>query len=171
MRRRGAYFFVLDALIGGAIFLLSVVLILGSFLNAPQTKQTYVLAEDLMNLMLSTKVIEFRDPYLQVLSERGFVNNTEQSLFEQIVELHYRGYVNETHNLSESIIDSLLPEQFGASFNIINTTNNNRTILFNRSLNKLNTSSRFLSSKKIAFYSINQTSFFGPDIVEMTIWN
>lgn len=171
MDRRGAYFFVLDALIGSAIFLITIVIIMGSYLNVPLSKQTYILAEDLVVVMLNTKVIEFRDPYIQTLFDRGNITNPEQSIFEQINEFHYTNMRAEAFNLTRNIINSLLPEQFGASYSIINMSNNEKTIIFNRSVEKINISQRYFSTKKISFFSINQTSYIGPDIVEFAIWN
>ncbi|MBC8501176.1 MAG: hypothetical protein H8D38_05450 [DPANN group archaeon] len=169
MKKRGAYFFVLDALLGGAIFLISVVMIMGSYMNVPQTKQSYVLAEDLMNVLLNTKVIEFRDPFIQYLADNGNITNPEQTLFQQIAELHYKDEDNLAFNLTRNILDSLLPEQYGVSYIIMEEDKN--TTIYNRSIDRINISKFTISSKKITFFAINQTDYFGPDITELKIWN
>lgn len=171
MNKRGAYFFVLDALLGGAIFLISIVIIMGSYINTPQTRYSYTQAEDLMNLMLNTKVIEFRNDYIELLYNSGRITNTEQTLFEQISEFYYTGKSEEAHNLSKIILTSVLPEQFGIMYSIIDSETDTRTILFNKSVEIINNSNFQLNTKKISFYATNETEFKGPNIVEIRIWN
>lgn len=170
MNKRGAYFFVLDALIGGSIFLVSVILILGSYMNVPETRQSYLLAEDLMSIIQTTKIIDFRDPYIEYLADNGSITNPEQSLFQQIAQLHYVGKQNQSYNLTKNILLSLITEEYGVSYSIINGTSNETTIIFNQSVERENLSKRMLSSRKIVFYAVEQTSFFGPDIVELRLW-
>ncbi|NQU98904.1 hypothetical protein HQ533_05550 [Candidatus Woesearchaeota archaeon] len=173
MKKRGAYFFVLDALIGGAIFLISVVMIMGSYMNAPQTKQTYTLAEDLMDLLLKTKVIEFRDSegVVAFLSDNGYITNPQQSLFQQIAELHYTNNDELAFNLTKVIVDSLLEDQYGMNYTIRETKTGINTTIYNRSAETLESAQFTLTSRKITFFSLDETTFFGPDITEFKIWS
>ncbi|MFH1589067.1 MAG: hypothetical protein ABIB43_00680 [archaeon] len=169
MNKRGAYFFVLDALIGSAIFLISVVMIINSSINTPTTGPSYLLSEDIMTLLLNTPVIEFRDPYLSQIAKQGQITNLQQSLFHQIAEFHYTGKSGYATNLTRSIIESVLPEQFGMNYSII--VDGVPTTIYSRLVNSIPEATFQLSSRKITFLTINQTEYFGPDITELRIWN
>ncbi|MFH1770378.1 MAG: hypothetical protein ABH828_02360 [archaeon] len=169
MNKRGAYFFVLDALIGGTIFLITVVMILNSYVGTPQTRQSYMIAEDLSSFLLNTKIIEYRDPYITDLDERGLITDPHQSIFQQIVQFHYTGENELAHNLTSSVFNSLVSEQYGISFLIVE--NGVETIIYNRSVDKLASAQFHLASRKISFFAINQTDYYGPDIVELRLWN
>ncbi|MBU0471375.1 MAG: hypothetical protein KKF89_06120 [Nanoarchaeota archaeon] len=173
MKKRGAYFFVLDALIGGAIFLISIILIIGSYLNTPQTLQAYETTEDIMNLLLNTKVTEFQDPerIISYLAKNGYITNSEQTLFEQISELHYKEEHQLAYNLTKSILNSILEEQYGINYTIYEKKSGINTTIYNRSGESIENSNFMLSSKKITFLVANETTFFGPDITELRVWN
>lgn len=169
MNKRGAYFFVLDALIGGTIFLITIVMILNSYVGVPQTRQSYMIAEDLSAFLLNTKIIEYRDPYITELDEKGLITNPHQSIFQQIAQFHYTGENGLAHNLTKRVFNSLVSEQYGISYSIIE--DGTETMIYNRSVEKIVSSRFLLSSRKISFFAVNQTTYYGPDIVELRLWN
>ena len=171
MDKRGAYFFVLDALIGGAIFIISLIVIISSFMNAPQTRQTLTQSDDIMNIMMSTKIIEFRNDYVEYLKDTNQIVNHDNTIFEQIVEFHYEGMENHTYNLTKSILNNLIGEQYGISYGIVNMSNGNTFVIYNRSMNDINNSRFVLTSRRITFYAPNETVLIGPDVTELRIWN
>jgi len=164
MGKRGAYFFVLDAIIGGAIFVITIILILGSQLNQPESKQTYLLSNDIMNLLTTTKVVDYRDTYVSSLISSNRINNYEQSLFNQIAEFYYQNQTGLAKNFTENILYKLIPEQYGLSYSL------GTFVVYNRSIGKLNNSRIVLTSRRITYFALNQTELFGPDISELKIW-
>ena len=164
MNKRGAYFFVLDAIIGGAILLVTLVTIMNSNFNAPNTKSTYTLAEDTLNFMHNTKVINYRSEYVNSLLDQGIINDPELTIFEQTATFYYNNNFSLARNFTKKILDSVLENQYGVSYSIDNTT------IYNRSLSNINISNFVLTSRKIVFVTENATTQFGPDIVEMRVW-
>ncbi|MBU0665950.1 MAG: hypothetical protein ABIC91_04700 [Nanoarchaeota archaeon] len=164
MKKRGSYFFVLDALIGGSILLLSLVVIFSSYLNTPKLKQSYTLSDDIMTFMLNTKVEEYITTYSLKLIRNKNITNTKNTLFEQIAIFHYEEKNELATNYTRDIIQTVLPEQYGIMYSI------NESEIYNRSIDRYNKSRFLLSSRKMTFFKINQTSVYGPTITEVQIW-
>ena len=164
MNKRGAYFFVLDALIAGAIFIITIMMVLSSNINNPSTTETYNLAESTMNFILNTKVKEFTHPYINKLYSEELING-EHTLFEQITELHYTGKKEETYNLTRIVLEIMLEEQYGINYSIGGQT------IYNRSQEKRDKARFLLSSQKITFFTGSLTEYHDPEITEVQIWN
>lgn len=168
MEKRGAYFFVLDAIIAGAIFIITTVIVLGSYLNTPTTDQSYLLAEDTMKFMLNTKIKDFHDPQVLEWAENGDINNPEQSIFQQVAEFYFLNMDSHATNLTRIIIESLWPQQYGVSYSIIEETQNQT--IYERYSERIPNSKFLQTSRKLTFFKINETSYFGPAISEVRIW-
>ncbi|MBU1202002.1 MAG: hypothetical protein KJ583_06050 [Nanoarchaeota archaeon] len=164
MRKRGSYFFVLDAMIGGAIFLVTVIIIISSQLNTPDKRQSYLLANDVMYLLSTTKIIDFRNPYISTLANDGNITDYEQSLFLQISEFYYTNRTELAKNLTKAVLETVILEQYGVSYSI------GDEIIYNRFMDRFNNSRMALTSRKLSFLIINETTYFGPDVAELKIW-
>jgi len=164
MRKRGSYFFVLDAMIGGAIFLVTVIIIISSQLNTPDKRQSYLLANDVMYLLSTTKIIDFRNPYISTLANDGNITDYEQSLFLQISEFYYTNRTELAKNLTKAVLETVILEQYGVSYSI------GDEIIYNRFMDRFNHSRMALTSRKLSFLIINETTYFGPDVAELKIW-
>ena len=88
MKKRGAYFFVIDVFVASAIVILALILIFNFFLRRPETEQPRLYADDYMDFLLTTEVREFQNTYKWNLTQNGTITNTHQSLFDQILEFH-----------------------------------------------------------------------------------
>ena len=118
-----------------------------------------------MGLLLTTKVIDYRHSYITELEDKGLITNPEQTVFQLIAEYHYTNNTNISYNITKKILESLIAEQYGISYMIGNET------IYNRSIERFNNSRFALTSRKIAFLSVNQSIFFGPEIAELKIWS
>lgn len=165
MNKRGAYFFVIDALIGGAIFLISIIVILGSYMTTAETRQSYLIAEDVMMMLQTTKVLEFRNDYIISLISNGSITNYNQPLSQQIAEFYFTDQTTLATAMTGNILTSIIPEQYGIIFSI------DEHPIFNRTIARdINESRIVLSSRKIVFIATNQTQFYGPNITELKVW-
>jgi|FLOH01.1.fsa_nt_gi hypothetical protein len=169
MNKRGAYFFVLDAFIGAAIFLITTVLIMGSYMNKPDIRQSHTLADDTMSYIINTRVRDYADPYVIKLVNNGNITNLDITLYSQILEFHYTNHAELATNFTKNILETLWETHYGVSYNIIEEDGSS-TIIYNRSTERINNSRFLLSSKRLAFYKLNETTYFGPSIAEVKVW-
>ncbi|MFH1506339.1 MAG: hypothetical protein ABIE94_05130 [archaeon] len=165
MKKRGAYFFVIDVFVASSIVILALILIFNFFLKKPEIEQPRLYADDFMGFLLTTEVREFQNDYKWNLTQNGTITNTHQSLFDQIMEFHNNSRDRIAFKFIHNMTKGLIPNHLGIEYTI-----NNESI-YNRSLTTRNTSSFLLSSKKIGFLRTNRTKLYGPVVCEVQIWD
>ncbi len=164
MGKRGSYFFVLDAIIASMIIVTTILIINNSNFYQPETRQTFLIANDIMDLMVDTSIKDYRNDYINFLFESNIIEDYDQSIADQIAMFHYSGDNDYATNLTKNVIEELLLEQYGISYSI------DDTIIYSRTTDRINNSNFVLTSKRIIFVSTNETVFYGPDIGELKIW-
>ena len=164
MNKRGAYFFVLDAVISSIILLVTVYFILSLRTKAPETIQSYTQAEDFVDFMMKTQVRDFNGDYVKILINDSNITNTRRTLFEQVGEFHFYNKSAINWNFMEEIANSSLLSQQGMQVWF------EQDLIYNRSSDRLNKAHIVLSSKKMSFLRINQSYVDGPHMVEVWIW-
>lgn len=165
MNKRGAYFFVVDAILGGSIFLITLIIIMSSHINDPIKIQNRLLAEDTMDFLMNTKILDFKNNNLNRLQIEGHITNLENTLFQQISEFYYKGNDTLAANFTSNLLELLLSNQYGYSYYI------GGELIYNTSAETLNTSRVHLTSRKITFYVPNETNMYGPEIAELRLWS
>ena len=170
MNKRGAYFFVIDALIAASIIILSLIIIFTSHAIIPEAGPTLRMVEDYTDFLINTRIREFQGDYVQSLVENGNITNQDNALLQQLTEFYYynkSGIRNTTKimwNFTKEISQGIIPEQRSFAVYL------NKTLIYNRTNTLLQESSLVLNSKKISFKRINETYIYGPVILEVKIW-
>lgn len=164
MNKRGAYFFVLDAVISSIIILVTVYFILSIRTKSPETAQSYTQGEDFMDFMMQTQVRDFSGNYTKSLIENGNITNTRRTLFEQMAEFHFYNQTAINWGFMEEISNSSLLSQQGVNVWF------EQDMIYNRSADRLAKANIVLSSKKMSFLRINETYVDGPHMVEVWVW-
>ncbi len=168
MNKRGAYFFVIDALIAASIITMSLIIIFTSHNLRPDTNPTLRLVEDYSDFLITTKVREFQGAYVQSLIDNGNITDRDNSLLQQLTEFYfYNKTRNNTQimwNFTEEISHGLVPQQRSVMLLI------NDTLIYTRQLTLPNQSNLMLSTKKLSFKKINDSYIYGPVVVEVMIW-
>jgi hypothetical protein len=170
MQKRG-YFFLIDAFVGAAVISIALLLIMSYQPQPPSPVQNIVFSQDYMNLFFSVEMRDLIDPYVVNLTLTGEINNTRNTILEQITEFYYRqrykgcSYCMEiATNMTKKITDGVLPEQYGFSFVL------NDTLVYNRSMETYSTARLVVAQQKIAFFKVNDSFMFGPVLAEVKIW-
>ncbi len=164
LKSRKGYYFIIDALIGSTIIVISLILILNTNQVEQPVKSKYLLAEEFSSFIINNKIEDLNDPYISTLIQNGDITNTKNTIMEQITEFYYKGNISLATNLTRDIADSVVTGKNGFSYTIGNTT------IYNRSVDRLNSSKLVVTSKKITYLLANATTMFGPEISEVKIW-
>ncbi|MBW2990476.1 hypothetical protein KY348_02095 [Candidatus Woesearchaeota archaeon] len=171
MNKRGAYFFVIDALIAGSIIFLSLIIIFTTHSIEPKTSPTLRLMEDYTDVLINTRIREFQGSYVQDLTNNSNITNLDNTLLQQLTEFYYynvSGLRDTSAIMSgfvEEISHGIIPAQRSFAIYI------NKSLIYNRANIPVEQAKLVLNSKKLAFKKINYTYIYGPVIVEVKIWS
>ena len=172
MNKRGAYFFVIDALIAASIIFISLIIIFTTHSTKPETSPSLRMIEEYTYFLMETKIREFQGDYVKSLENDGNITSLDNTLLEQLTEFFY---LNESKikntsiimaNFTREISHGIIPDQRYLAVYL------NHTLIYNRTnpARTINDSSLALTTKKITFKRINQTYIYGPIILEVKIW-
>ncbi|KYK27086.1 hypothetical protein AYK26_00100 [Euryarchaeota archaeon SM23-78] len=170
MNKRGAYFFVIDALIAGSVIFLSLILIFTTHTMVPDPTPTLRMVEDYTDFLITTKVREFQGPYVKSLTEDRNITNLDNTLLEQLTEFYYynESGIKDTsiimNNYIQEISQGIIPDHRNFAISM------NNTLLYSRVNRPIGDSKLVLSSRKISFKRINETFIYGPVVAEVKIW-
>ena len=171
MNKRGAYFFVIDALIAASIVFLSLIIIFTTHNIKPESNPTLRLVEEYTSYLMKTRIRDFQGTYITNLTQDGNITNLDSTLLEQLTEFYYlnESGIRDTTTIMSNYIasisrGSIIPAQ--RSFEIYM----NNTLLYSRANTPMQGSNLVLNSKKITYKRINETYIYGPLIFEVTIW-
>lgn len=174
MNKRGAYFFVIDALIAASVIFISLIIIFTSHRMVPESSPSLRMIEDYMDFLTTTKVNQFQGGYVTSLNITG----SDNTLLEQLVEFYYYNTTgNDTSqimwNFTQEISKGIIPDQRGLIVYINDSINNHYSLIYNRSVSPMEKSSLVLSSRRLSFKKItNETNtiIYGPVILDVRVW-
>jgi len=174
MNKRGAYFFVIDALIAASVIFISLIIIFTSHRMVPESSPSLRIIEDYMDFLTTTKVNQFQGGYVTSLNITG----SDNTLLEQLVEFYYYNTTgNDTSqimwNFTREISKGIIPDQRGLVVYINDRINNRSSLIYTRSVSPMEKSSLVLSSKRVIFKRITNGAndfIFGPVILDIRMW-
>jgi len=175
-----AYFFILDAFIGGAVIFLTLMILLNSDNTINQRAREFSEADEYLNFLDQTQIQDLNNPYVNTLILGGNISDTKNTIIEQIHYFHYmiyegcatqacKNYYNDTaRTMLANITQGLVAEKYGFDY-LIKDSEANYSI-FSKKLNELTKARTVLVARRIAFVPINKTRIYGPNIVEVKVW-
>jgi len=170
MNKRGAYFFVIDAMIAASIIFVSLMIIFASYSLQPESNPTLRMAEDYATFLMNTSIRQFQGDYVQLLINNNNITDQDNTLLEQLTEFYYLNSngIDKSQimaNFTQEISQGIIPDQRSFAVYL------NNTLIYNRTSNaNINTTKLLLSTKKISFKRINETVIYGPIILDIRIW-
>jgi len=173
MNKRGAYFFVIDAMIASSIIFLSLIIIFTTYSIIPETNPAVRMAEDYTEYLINTRIrpYDIPDTYIHNLTNDGNITNLDNTFLQQLTEfyfLNYSGQRNTTGIMASYIAEiskGVIPKQ--RSFAVYM---NNDSLYAWIDMNQQEDAQLMIIAKKIAFKRINDTYIFGPVMLEVRIW-
>ena len=164
MNRRGVYFFVLDAFIGAAIVLVSLLVVIQTFTSSIETDRPLTILEDFLTYMQNTEVRDFQGANTLLMIQNGTITKPQNTLFNQVSEFYYFNETGSAQTLLTEIANAGLPSQI--SFRYIYDQN----IVYERLVFPYNRAGQVLYSKKLSMIQINRSVIYGPHLVEVVLW-
>ena len=184
MKSKKGYFFLIDAFIGSAIIILSLVIILNSDVTTAKFQQDYTITEDYATFLINTHIQDINNEYIRNLTLSGLITNPQYSIMEQIDQFYYNArYIcnagdasciaanlSYANKMLQNITDPLIKQKYSFSLFIKDTAKKINQSIYERNMSNISTASFVLSSRKITFLQINSSAMFGPQIVEIKVW-
>ncbi len=170
MNKRGAYFFVIDAMIASSIIILGLIIIFTTHNIRPETSPTLRIVGEYTDFLISTKIREFQGTYVESLVNDSNITNLDNTLLEQLTEFYF---LNQTgpkdktvimNNYIQEISTGIIPRQ--RSFEVYM----NRSLLYANSNTPVEEAELVINSKKLSFKRINDTYIYGPVVLEVKVW-
>lgn len=168
MKQKKGSFFLVDAFIGLSVLVLAVVIINNFSVQEPTTRQGYSTLQDYLDFLHSTEVRDYNNGYMEKSIREGYVTNLDDTLFVQIARFHsmqgptFNGDENATKLVENT--RKILPARYKLNYIIGGTR------LTSDDLSTQDDASVLLVSKKIAFFIQEDGTMYGPETVEVTIW-
>lgn len=161
MKKKGSFFFVLDAFIAGIIIATSLFVLFSSFSKENRPSQELFLAEDYLSILSNTKVNEMDNEYVRELIKNKEIINPEVSIMDQMIIFFFEDKKEDITFFAKEV-GKVIPKNRGFNISIDNTS-----VYSYRPYVK--ESSLLLKASRMA-YVINQTDILGPVIVEVNVW-
>jgi hypothetical protein len=170
LKKKG-YYFVADALIGSTIIFLSLMVIINGGVKPLKIQYDYEIAEEYSEFMLTTKIEDLSNPYVDQLLN-SYINDTSLTIMEQINLFYYNNDTTHAREMIHNLTESLIPEKYSFSYNIINGTapNTTTTNIYNRTIINIEDADVVIVSRKITFLQIDSKIMFGPAMTEIKLW-
>ena len=174
MHKKRGYFFVLDAILGLFIIVIGMVVILSSYLNAPQPVQVSLLSDDLMFFLSTRKIQDLNNPYAGLggqLWNNDTITDGSNTLLQQIGEFYKKKDFDTAEKFIQNVSQDVVPSQFRYEVWIDNTLLYPQNPSAGHIQSKKNTE-LLLTSKTITFGILNKTTsdVWGPYKAEIFVW-
>jgi len=161
------YFFSLDAFVAIIIIGLGIYMAFFTSSSAAPKTNIFVLTEDIVNYMTSTKIYEINDdiyPYIKYLKNNDIITDNSNTLMEQIGEFYVTNKMIEAGNFAQNLTRNVVSRRYSYQI-LINNTN-----IYNETLTNQSTALLLISSKAIVMGMLNHSVSWGPLDGEVRVW-
>ena len=172
-RKRGSYFFVIDAFIASLIIIMALTYFFKTYFEEPESLQEVTISNDLLSFLESNPVKKLDLDVLYSLRSEGVING-DDLLSEAIAKTYYLSHNarnnQEKEHYREELevlikeLTQLVPKQKGFSFSII-TNDYKDVIVEEKTVNAKNG----VSAYRIVTTTFNN-NIVGPYLLEFKVW-
>ena len=161
MKKRGAIFFTIDAMIAGIIFALTVIVLLSLYVNQPVVEDTMDATQNYISYITETQMYQFRSSYKFIYDDPN-ESQTQFPIYQKIAWLVANGSMDNSKSFIDNFTKLVLPDQFGIQYKIDNL------IIYERpSSQEIKTN---LSFRLMTYFPADNTTY-GPNITQVSIWS
>jgi hypothetical protein len=169
--RKGSYFFVLDAFIGGVIFVLTLVLVFSLFVGPTRTEQSFATASDYLTFLSTTEIRDFHHINVTKMREEGNITDPTITIAQQLVVFHNQTPIAETCTLCQQLVNTTIgsiPKTTAVNISISTPSENESFYTYAEGdVSKMGT---HIVTKSIEYALINETVLLGPVAIIMEVW-
>ena len=152
--RKGSYFFILDAFIGGTIIFFTLILLSNARVIEPIIHTTSFTSTDYIQILSTTKVRDFQNPYLTKLRVEGAITDSSITLLQAVINLKEDGDAFNASQLLGNFTPGIIPIQTGLRVTIDND------VLYSIREPLIPNAQSFSTSRTIMIDSINYNTHY-----------
>jgi hypothetical protein len=177
MQRKGSYFFVIDAFIGSIIIITAIIIATTQFSAKSVNTATYYSAEDFLSIQETTQIRDYgytnktsdnTEDDIHKMVRVGQINNTQNTLLQQIVLFYMNGETNNAVTMTRAIVDNTPTT---SSIEVYITTPSTQTFLLaNKTRTPYKDANSVVSSQRIIIAKKNSMELYPPTIIEVRTW-
>ena len=156
-----AIFFTIDSLLASGIVIIAILLVSSFYSAESESTNINYASRDLVRVFSAMSIGETDNGYVKSLISSGEIKNTNNTVLEQIGEFWETGKKSMSANLTKNLTEDIIPSNYGFSV-LINEEN---VYIRNLSINNA-----LVSSRSIISGITDTSSLWGPDIIEIRVW-
>jgi len=168
MDKRGVYFFVIDAIIAGAILFATLMFIFSTHTVTPDREPTLRVSEDFLQYITTTKLREYESVIVDNMILDRNISNLDNTLLDQMVIFYYLQNNESLAYFVDDVASRIVAQDRGLLIYINDQLAYNST--GHKSADTLNSSNLVITSKKMGFHRVNWTTVSEPIWVEVKVW-
>lgn len=163
-RSKQGSFFLIDAFIGLSILVLAVVIINNFEVQEPSTSQSFTLLNDYVDILVSTEIRDFSDPFADELVRTGLAPIEDEPLFMVVARLHNQGLGEHARNLTNRTAWGIIPSKNGISYKV------DGNVIYEKASLPLDEASFVLTNRQMTVVRIDESTIYGPVLTEVVLW-
>lgn len=164
--RRGSYFFVIDAFIGAAILIFTLLLLFSIYLNREGPEQSFTFASDYLRFVGTTEARDYDDAYVQQLIDDGDIVDARATLVDQMLRFHRLGEDAKAREIAKRTSE-VVPVTLAINLSIQDDVGNHT--VYNRSITVVEARPTHQVARSLEF-AIVDGSLYGPVTLQMEVW-
>lgn len=177
-RRRGSFFFVLDAFIAASILIFTLVLIFSFYAESRRTQQSVTYAQDYLAFLMTTQVNDYRVPSIMTMISSGAITNPRVTLAEQLLIFNANDDDGDDE-YAETLLELAamsIPSTVDISVTLLPLNSGEGTerpppIYARSSSSDSSARQTHLSAKSLAYAVGQENELYGPFILEVETWS
>ncbi|MCF7866803.1 hypothetical protein K9L67_01975 [Candidatus Woesearchaeota archaeon] len=166
IKKRGASFFTIDAMIAGLIIVAAVTALFSSYISKPEIEDVQTVLNNYVDYISTTKMKFFTQKNTMIYYDEN-EPHPDYSVHQKIAYLWDTGTEenrNKSRNFLKNFTDVMIPKQFGFRYKYKNE------IIYNYSTNIQNPIIN-ISMNLATFYIDDSENFIGPETTRIEIWS
>lgn len=168
MGKRGAYFFVIDAMIAGAIIFASLLFIFSTHSVNPEGNPTLRGTEDFLKYIGTTRLREYQSSLVDNMTRDGNITNLDNTLLDQMVSFYYAGNNASLEAFTGEVASRVISPERGILVYLNDDLVYNST--YHKAASTIEQSSLVISGKRMSYHMINYTTVSDPIWIEVRVW-
>lgn len=163
--RKGAAFFTIDAIIAGAVFLLSIVFIFSFYVQSPNIEDTQIILDNYVEYISQTKLSNFYDLNRHIYQIDG--NPREHfTVHQEVAYLYELGDKANATAFLENVTNETFPKKFGVAYEY-----NDEVIYSQNGTTPYNAIKTNLTAHILTFFEDDAGNLVGPEITKVYTWS
>ena len=162
MAMKKAIFFTIDSLLASGIVIIAILLVSNFYYAENKSANVKYASQDLIKIFSTTTVGDLDNDYAKSLVSSGDIKNTNNTVLEQIGEFWANNNQSLATNFTKNITEEVVPKNYGFGVLIDGKNIYTRNLTLNNEL---------VSSRSMVSGISGASSLWGPNMIELRVWD